>query len=57
MTGEGQEYRVTVSYAGGWEARSVQRTLTIATADPKQPEIRIPIQALLKAAPAGHAHR
>jgi hypothetical protein len=51
---DGQEYRVTVSYAGGWEAGAVQKQLTITTDDPKQPEVKIPVHAMLQ--PAGAVH-
>jgi uncharacterized protein DUF1573 len=45
---EGQEYRVTVSYTGGWDVGTVQRTLTITTDDPKQPEIKVPVHAIVQ---------
>jgi hypothetical protein len=45
---EGQEYRVTVSYLGGWPAGVVQRTLTMTTDDSKQPEIKIPVHGLVQ---------
>jgi hypothetical protein len=46
---DGAEYRVTVTYAGGWEIGLKRQTLTILTDDPKQPEIKIPIQAVVQA--------
>ena len=51
---DGQEYRITVSYAGGWEAGVVQKQLTITTDDPKQPEMKIPVHAMVQ--PAGLVH-
>lgn len=50
---EGAEYRVIVTYAGGWETGMKRQTLTILTDDPKQPEINIPIQAVVQADVAG----
>jgi hypothetical protein len=47
---EGAEYRVTVTYAGGWETTGMRRqTLTVTTDDPQQPVIKIPVQASLQA--------
>jgi hypothetical protein len=51
---DGQQYRVTVSYTGGWDAGSVERMLTVATDDPKQPEIKVPIHTFLQNAPPAH---
>lgn len=48
---EGEEYRVVLTYTGGWDGGLVRRTLTIATDDPKQPEIRIPVEAVLPQTP------
>jgi hypothetical protein len=45
---DGLEYRVTVSYGGGWEAGVVQKQLTVMTDDPKQPELKIPVHAMLQ---------
>lgn len=42
---DGIEYRVMVTYTGGWGAGLVQKTLTVATDDPKQPVVKIPVQA------------
>jgi uncharacterized protein DUF1573 len=44
---EGQEYRVLVTYNGGWEGPVVRKTLTVTTDDAKQPEFKIPVQAML----------
>ncbi len=44
---EGQEYRVVVTYNGGWEGPVVRKTLTVTTDDAKQPEFKIPVQAML----------
>jgi hypothetical protein len=44
---EGHEYRVTVTYAGGWEGGLVKKKLSITTDDPKQPQIEVPVQAVL----------
>jgi Protein of unknown function (DUF1573) len=46
---DGAEYRVTVTYAGGWDAGPRRQTLTVTTDDPKQPVIQIPIQAVVQA--------
>jgi hypothetical protein len=40
---EGQEYQVAVTYAGGWQGDVTQKTLTVTTDDPKQPELKIPV--------------
>jgi len=45
----GAEYRVTVTYAGGWDTGRRQQTLTVTTDDPKQPVIEIPVQAIIQA--------
>ena len=46
---DGAEYRVTVTYAGGWDTGRRQQTLTVMTDDPKQPVIEIPVQAFVQA--------
>jgi len=48
---DGSQYRVLVSYAGGWKAGRQFTTLKITTDDPAQPEIVIPVQALVSPAP------
>src|SRR5262249_37419822 len=58
---EGAEYHASLTYAGGWEAGMVRRTLTITTDDPKQPVLTIPVQAMVGAqlpgvASAGATH-
>lgn len=45
---DGAEYRVTVTYAGGWDAGPRRQTLTITTDDPKQPVIQVPVQAVVQ---------
>jgi hypothetical protein len=45
---DGQEYRVTVSYLGGWTAGVINRTLKLTTDDPKQPELQIPVHGLVQ---------
>ncbi len=45
---EGKEYRVTVSYAGGWVGDRTQKTLTVTTDDAKQPEIKVPVLATVQ---------
>jgi Protein of unknown function (DUF1573) len=45
---DGAEYRVTVTYAGGWDAGPRRQTLTVTTDDPKQPVIQIPVQAVVQ---------
>jgi hypothetical protein len=46
---DGAEYRVTVTYTGGWETGRRQQTLTVTTDDPKQPVIEVPVQAIVQA--------
>ncbi|MCL6615228.1 MAG: hypothetical protein K6U03_11565 [Firmicutes bacterium] len=46
---DGAEYRVTVTYAGGWDMGLRRQTLTVTTDDPKQPVIKIPVQAVVQA--------
>ena len=46
---DGAEYRVTVTYAGGWDATTQRHTLSVTTDDPKQPVIEIPVQAAIQA--------
>ncbi len=48
---DGAEYRVTVTYAGGWNPGRGRQTLTVTTDDPKQPVIEIPVQAIVKRSP------
>jgi Protein of unknown function (DUF1573) len=45
---EGQEYQVTVTYAGGWTDDRTQKTLTVTTDDPKQPELKVPVMAIVQ---------
>jgi hypothetical protein len=45
---DGAEYRVTVTYTGGWDPGRSVRTLTVTTDDPKQPVIEIPIHAVVR---------
>jgi hypothetical protein len=47
----GREYRVLITYNGGWEAGLVRKTLTVSTDDPKQPQIRVPVQVALPQPP------
>jgi hypothetical protein len=49
---EGEEYRVILTYSGGWEGGAIRRTLTVTTDDPKQAEIRVSVEALLPQKPA-----
>jgi len=57
---DGAEYRVTVTYAGGWEPGVKRQKLTLTTDDPKQPTITVPVQAILQgktsALPAVETH-
>src|SRR5262249_36865736 len=46
---EGQEYQISLTYAGGWEPGLVKKTLTVTTDDPKQPLIKVPVQASVQA--------
>ena len=45
---DGAEYRVTVTYAGGWSPGRRRQTLTLTTDDPKQPVIEIPVEAIVQ---------
>lgn len=45
---DGQEYQVTVTYAGGWQGERTQKMLTVTTDDPKQPELKIPVMAIVE---------
>jgi hypothetical protein len=47
---EGSQYRVVVTYAGGWKAGRQSTSLKITTDDPAQPEIVVPVQALVNPA-------
>jgi len=49
---DGAEYRVTVTYAGGWEPGFIRKTLTVTTDDPKQSVIKIPVQAVVQIDPS-----
>jgi hypothetical protein len=44
----GQEYRVALTYTGGYAAGTVRKTLTLTTDDPKQPELSIPIHGIVQ---------
>ena len=46
---DGTQYRITVSYMGGWPAGSVRRNIVIETDDAVQPKIEIPIAATVTA--------
>src|SRR2546422_1110663 len=46
---EGQQYQISLTYAGGWEPGLVKKTLTVTTDDPKQPTIKVPLQAMVQA--------
>jgi hypothetical protein len=50
---DGAEYRVTVTYSGGWDTGPRRQMLTVRTDDPKQPVIEIPVQAVVQAKIAG----
>ena len=52
---QGLEYRVTLTYAGGWKPGVVKRTLTVRTDDLKQREIKVPIQAVVQGSTAALA--
>jgi hypothetical protein len=45
---EGREYRVALTYSGGYPAGTVRKTLSITTDDPKQPELIVPIHGMIK---------
>jgi hypothetical protein len=49
---DGAEYRVTVTYAGGWEPGFIRKTLTVTTDDPRQSVIKIPVQAVVQIDPS-----
>ncbi len=44
----GSDYRINLTYTGGWEAGLLHRTLTVTTDDPKQPVLTIPVQAMVQ---------
>jgi hypothetical protein len=46
---DGAEYRVTITYAGGWDPGVRRQMLTVATDDPQQPVIEIPVEAIIQA--------
>jgi hypothetical protein len=46
---DGAEYRVTLTYAGGWHTGRRRQLLTVTTDDPKQPVIEVPVQAVVQA--------
>lgn len=48
---DGSQYRVVVTYLGGWKAGRQSTTLAIQTDDPAQPEIVIPVRAVVNPAP------
>jgi hypothetical protein len=48
---EGSQYRIVVTYAGGWKAGRQITTLAIHTDDPAQPKIVVPVRALVGPAP------
>jgi hypothetical protein len=43
----GTKYRLVVTYAGGWKTGLVRQTLTVKTDDRRQPELKIPVQAVI----------
>jgi uncharacterized protein DUF1573 len=45
---DGAEYRITVTYRGGWEEGFARKTLTLTTDDPNQPVLKIPVQAVVQ---------
>jgi Protein of unknown function (DUF1573) len=49
----GTKYRLLVSYAGGWKTGLVRQTLTVKTDDRRQPELKIPVQAVIANPGAG----
>jgi hypothetical protein len=51
MVQDGTEYRLTVSYTGGWPNGAVQDKITIQTDDPIQPTIEIPVIASVVTTP------
>jgi hypothetical protein len=42
---EGSQYRLKVTYKGGWPAGLVQRNIVVETDDPRQPQIKIGVLA------------
>ena len=48
---DGEQYVLTISYAGGWSAGTVERKIVVFTDDPQQP--RIEIRANVVAATGG----
>jgi hypothetical protein len=52
---EGSQYRLTVTYRGGWPAGAARAKLMIETDDPRQPRLEIPVIANVAAATPGAA--
>lgn len=50
---EGKEYRITISYKGGWASGFINKKVVITTDDPKQTSLIVPVQASVRAAAAG----
>ena len=44
---DGSDYRLTVTYIGGWPTGAVRSSITVTTDDPKQSTITIPINAVV----------
>lgn len=54
---EGTHYRVVVTYVGGWQPGRARTSLVVETDDPFQPEITIPVQAVINAAVSNEGAR
>jgi len=42
---DGAQYRLTVTYKGGWSVGPIQSRITVETDDPHQPQVVIPVNA------------
>jgi len=52
---DGHEYRVVLTYSGGWEVGAVRRTVSVTTDDARQPVLNIPLEAEVRIQAAGAA--
>jgi Protein of unknown function (DUF1573) len=43
----GTRYKLLVTYGGGWKSGLVRQNLTVTTDDPRQPVLKIPVQAVI----------
>lgn len=46
---EGRQYRLTVTYKGGWAAGNIRSKITVQTDDPQQSEFEVPVMGQVSA--------